>query len=196
MGFIGGGLKERFVERIRGVAPERLLAVPIDVGKHQAAALVCDFYGEVVAAPFSFDLNERGLELFRTAVATAGADRDPAWVRVGLEQAGHYHRTLQARLLDLGFDVALLNPAQVKESRAQDPVRSLKSDERDLGAMAELLIRGKGRPASHPDRQMATQPRSPGTGPPRPGAGTWLPGPPGTVSPRTSASAPEGSPRR
>lgn len=33
MGFIGGDLQERFVERIRGVDPARLLAVPIDVGR-------------------------------------------------------------------------------------------------------------------------------------------------------------------
>ncbi len=37
MGYIGGGLHRAFVERIRGVEPERLLAVPIDVGKHTAA---------------------------------------------------------------------------------------------------------------------------------------------------------------
>ncbi len=47
MGYIGGGLHRSFVERVRGVEPERLLAVPIDVGKRAAAALVCDFWGEV-----------------------------------------------------------------------------------------------------------------------------------------------------
>ena len=34
MGFIGGALQERFTERVRGLDPGRLLAVPIDVGKH------------------------------------------------------------------------------------------------------------------------------------------------------------------
>ena len=33
MGFIGGDLQARFVGRVRGVDPARLLAVPIDVGK-------------------------------------------------------------------------------------------------------------------------------------------------------------------
>lgn len=133
------------------------MAVPIDVGKRTAAALVCDFYGQLVIAPFSFALDERGLELFVPAVAAAEAERGPNWVRVGLESAGHYHQTLLARLRDLAFDVSVLNPAQVKENRAQDLLRSLKSDERDLGAMADLLIRGRGRPVGHVDGAMATQ---------------------------------------
>src|SRR5919108_3136618 len=144
MGYIGGGLQERFVERVRGVEPARLLAVPIDVGKHSAAALVCDFWGEVVTKPFTFPLTEPGVETLTVAVARAEASRDAAWVRAGLEQAGHYHRTLHARLRAGGMDVALLNPAQVKENRNQSLLRSLKSDATDLGAMAELLIRGKG----------------------------------------------------
>src|SRR6266536_6018769 len=157
MGYIGGGLHRAFVERIRGVEPERLLAVPIDVGKHTAAALVCDFWGEVVVAPFTFRLDERGFETFALAVEAAGEERRASWTRVGLEQAGHYHQVLQARLLDHGLDVVLLNPAQVKENRAQALLRSLKSDARDLGAMAELLIRGKGRPAGSVDHAMAAQ---------------------------------------
>ncbi len=151
MGYIGGGLHRAFVERIRGVEPERLLAVPIDVGKHTAAALVCDFWGEVVVAPFMFSLDERGFEMFARAVASAGAERGASWTRVGLEQAGHYHQVLLARLIDHGLDVVLLNPAQVRANRAQDLLRSLKSDVRDLGAMAELLIRGKGHPAGTVD---------------------------------------------
>lgn len=157
MGYIGGSLQEAFVERTRGMDRERLLAVPIDVGKRSAAALVCDFYGQLVTAPFTFALDERGLELFVRAVASAEAERGSTWVRVGVESAGHYHQTLLARLRDLAFDVSVLNPAQVKENRAQDLLRSLKSDARDLGAMAELLIRGKGRPVGPLDGALATQ---------------------------------------
>jgi len=157
MGYIGGGLHRAFVERIRGIESPRLLAVPIDVGKRTAAALVCDFFGEVVVPPFTFDLDEGGFDVFARAVAAAEGRRRAVWTRVGLEQAGHYHRVLLAKLVCSGFDVALVNPAQVKENRAQDLLRSLKSDARDLGAMAELLIRGKGRPAGTVDEDMAAQ---------------------------------------
>jgi transposase len=148
MGFIGGDLRESFIGRIKGADPGQLLAVPIDVGKHSAAAMVCDFWGEIVAPPFDFELNERGFDDFVVKLARAEAERDASWVRVGLEQAGHYHRPLQARLESHGLEVTLFNPAQVNANRNQDLLRSLKSDAIDLAAMAELLIRGKGRRSS------------------------------------------------
>jgi transposase len=75
MGFIGEDLRERFIGRVKGADPGRLLAVPIDVGKHSAAALVCDFWGEIVAPPFMFELNERGFQNFAVIVARAEAER-------------------------------------------------------------------------------------------------------------------------
>lgn len=156
MGFVGGALQERFVEQVRGVEPGRLLAVPIDVGKHSASALVCDFWGEVVAEPFVFELNESGFERFRGTVARADAARDAALVRVGVEQAGHYHRTLLARLTEeAGIDTVVLNPAQVQANRAQSLLRTVKSDAKDLGAIAELLARGKGRAPEAGDEAIA-----------------------------------------
>lgn len=157
MRFIGGTQQEEFVARIRDAARDRLLAAPIDVGKHTAVALVCDFWGEIVVPEFEFDLNEAGFKAFRTELARAESRRDAALVRVGLEQAGHYHDTLLARLQTEGLDVSVLNPAQVKENRSQDLLRSLKSDLRDLGAMAELITRGKGRAPSIEDGPLARQ---------------------------------------
>jgi transposase len=157
LGFIGGARQAEFVERIRGADRGRLLAAPIDVGKHTAATMVCDFWGEVVVSPFEFELNEAGFAELRAALARAEAQRDAAWVRIGLEQAGHYHDALQSRLLCEGLEVVMLNAVQVKENRNQDLLRHLKSDVRDLAAMAELLIRGKGRPAPVEDGPLARQ---------------------------------------
>lgn len=157
MPFIGGDLQHDLSSRIRDSERARLLAVPIDVGKRRASSLICDFWGEVIVAPFEFPLNEIGFRDFATAVARASAARDALWVRVGLEQAGHYHLPLLARLRQGNFDVALFNPAQVSANRAQDLLRSLKSDARDLGAIGDLLIRGRGRNAREQDPEMAQQ---------------------------------------
>jgi len=117
-----------------------------------AMALVADHYGEIVIAPFEFDLTETGFLSLAAAIARAEASRSPEIVRVGVESAGHYHRTLVARLRAGGFEVVELNPAAVKEARSQQLLRRLKSDARDLGAMAELMIRGGGRcPAERTD---------------------------------------------
>jgi transposase len=157
MAFIGGVQQEEFVRQLRGKDPERLLAVPIDVGKHSAAALVCDFWGRLVVEPFTFALDEPGFRVFRAAVARAEAQRQALVVRVGLEQAGHYHRPLEAKLRSDGLEVALFNPSQVANNRAQDLLATLKSDVRDLGAMAELLIRGRGRVTGEFDAKLLEQ---------------------------------------
>jgi transposase len=143
--------------RVRGVDPRRCLVVPVDVGKWSAMALVADHHGEVVVAPFEFKLDEPGVRQLLSAIAVAVTERDAVVCRVGVESAGHYHRTLVARLRAGGVEVVELNPAAVKQARAQQLLRRLKSDERDLGAMAELLVRGAGRLPQVRDDAMAAQ---------------------------------------
>jgi transposase len=120
-------------------------------------ALIADHQGEVVVAPFEFRLDEPGVRELLSVIEAAMSDRVAVVCRVGVESAGHYHRTLVARLRASGVEVVELNPAAVKEARAQQLLRRLKSDERDLGAMAELLVRGAGRLPRVRDDAMAAQ---------------------------------------
>lgn len=143
--------------RVRDVDPRRCVVVPVDVGKWSAMALVADHHGEVLRAPFEFRLDEPGVCELLAAIASASDEVGAVVCRVGVESAGHYHRTLVARLRSGGVEVVELNPAAVKESRAQQLLRRLKSDERDLGAMAELMIRGAGRLPQIRDDAMAAQ---------------------------------------
>jgi transposase len=55
--FAGGNAQAGYVDRIRGLEPQRCLVVPVDVGKRAAAALVADHYGQIITAPFEFDLS-------------------------------------------------------------------------------------------------------------------------------------------
>jgi transposase len=155
--FVGGDLQARFMARVRDVDPRRCLVVPVDVGKWSAMALVADHFGEVVRAPSEFRLDEPGVRWLLSLIAGAANDVDAVVCRVGVESAGHYHRTLVARLRGDGVEVVELNPAAVKEARSQQLLRRLKSDERDLGAMAELMIRGSGRLPQIRDDAMAAQ---------------------------------------
>ncbi|MGH9094795.1 MAG: IS110 family transposase [Acidimicrobiales bacterium] len=150
-------MQAQFMARVRGRDLSRCLVVPVDVGKSMAMALVADHYGEMVVAPFEFQLTETGFTSLAAAVARAEALRSAEIVRVGVESAGHYHRTLVARLRAGGYEVVELNPAAVKEARAQQLLRRLKSDARDLGAMAELMIRGGGRAPAVRTDALATQ---------------------------------------
>ena len=157
MRYVGGDLQGRFMVRVRGVDPQRCLAVPVDVGKWSGMALVADHHGEVVVAPFEFGLDEPGVGSLLGVIDAAVGERDAVVCRVGVESAGHYHRNLVARLRAGGVEVVELNPSAVKEARAQQLLRRLKSDERDLGAMAELLVRGAGRLPQVRDEAMAAQ---------------------------------------
>lgn len=143
--------------RVRGADPAACLVVPVDVGKWSAMALVADHHGEIVVAPFEFGLDEPGVRRLLSVIEVQVADRHAVLCRVGVESAGHYHRTVVARLRAAGVEVVELNPAQVKEARSQQLFRRLKSDERDLGAMAELLIRGAGRLPQVRDDALASQ---------------------------------------
>jgi Transposase len=59
-------------------------------------------------------------------------------------------------LIGEGVPACRRGPLSVRAG-GQSPLRSLKCDATDLGAMAELLIRGKGHPAAPIDDAMATQ---------------------------------------
>jgi transposase len=155
--FVGGELQGEFMRRVRGIDPDRCLVVPVDVGKTMAMSLVADHYGEMVIDPFEFDLTESGVADLITAITKAERLRAAVVVRVGVEAAGHYHRTVVARLRRAGLEVVELNPGAVKQARAQQLLRALKSDARDLGAMAELLIRGAGRPPEQRDEALSAQ---------------------------------------
>jgi transposase len=144
--FVGGALQAEFMARVRDVDPSRCLVAPIDIGKWSAMALVADHYGKVIVEPFEFALTESGVQTLLVAVARAEAIRQAEVCRVGVECTGHYHRTLVSRLGAAGLEVVQLNPAAVKEARCQQLLRTLKSGTRDLGAMAELMVRGGGRP--------------------------------------------------
>jgi transposase len=146
MQFIGGGSQQEYAERTRGLDPSRCLAAGIDVGKYEALCLVADHRGEVIGEALTFPLNEPGVRALEAQLAVAVAVRAAVSVRIGVETAGHYHRTVVSRLIGAGHDVVELNPAHVKAARAQQGSRRLKTDLRDAAAILDLVISGSGRP--------------------------------------------------
>jgi transposase len=68
-----------------------------------------------------------------------------AWVNVGVEAAGHYHRPLLTAGWPVSWEVLELNPGHVTEQRRVMGKRT-KTDVIDLQAMTELLLAGRGQP--------------------------------------------------
>ena len=71
--------------RIAEIPAAKRLVVPVDVGKHEAMALVADAAGEQLVAPFVFALDRPGLADFVERVQRAADGRDGVRVEVGVE---------------------------------------------------------------------------------------------------------------
>jgi transposase len=129
--------------RSSGVRLEDLVAVPVDVGKHAAMASVLDFTGAVLAKPFEFDLDRRGVEILVSRVRAA-APATVSLVRVGVEAAGHYHLPLVGGALPCEWELRLLNPGHVAMQRKANGQRGVKTDRVDLAAITDLVLAGRG----------------------------------------------------
>jgi len=149
---VHGAQVQQLVAQTRGVPPERLVAVPVDVGKAAAMALVCDFTGEVLAGRFEFPISRAGVAELVGRVQAVRAARPVDLVRVGIEAAGHYHRPLTAAgVLPGDWQLVELNPAQVTAQRRSNGQRGVKTDTVDLAAICDLLLAGRGIPLGRTD---------------------------------------------
>jgi transposase len=145
---VHGAQAQQLAQATRGVDPAELVVVPIDVGKHAAMALVCDFTGELLARPFEFPMTLAGVRLLVDRVQAATHGRAVRLVRVGVEAAGHYHQPLtSAGVLPADWQLIQISPAQVAAQRQLTGRRRLKTDALDLVAISDLLRAGHG--ASH-----------------------------------------------
>ena len=145
MVFVRGVGQAEYVSRMRGVIADRVLLVPVDVGKRSAMAMVANQLGEVVVDPFEFSMDRPGAADLLDRVAAAEELVDAVVVRFGVESAGHYHRTLVETLRVEGVEVVELHPTAVHRARGEMGQLRLKSDLRDLAAMVEVMARGAGR---------------------------------------------------
>lgn len=155
MAFVGGEDQAEFLRLVDVAGATRTVLVGIDVGKHDALALIADGRGELLGDPATFVLDEPGVRSLEAAVDACREERATRVVRFGVEACGHYHRLLVHRLRAAGWDTVDLSPAQVHAARAQMGYRRLKSDLRDAAAMIELLVRGVGRQHNSHDGTIA-----------------------------------------
>jgi hypothetical protein len=85
---VHGAQVQQLVAQTRGVPPERLLVVPVDVGKLAATSLVCDFTGEVLVRRFEFALTQRGWPSWCGGSRRSAAGVAPAWSGSGSRPLG------------------------------------------------------------------------------------------------------------
>jgi hypothetical protein len=91
---VHGAQAQQLAQTTRGVDPAQLVAVPVDVGKHTAMALVCEVTGELLARPFAFLMTmARGEAAGRAGPGGQLRPSGPAGPG-RVEAAGHDHQPL------------------------------------------------------------------------------------------------------
>lgn len=121
------------------------VVVAIDVGKAEFAFSVTDASRTLLLKP------RTGCPMTASSLAQVVAEVSRvvpagAWVKVGIEAAGHYHLPLLNASWPSGWEVLELNPGHVTEQRRVLGKRTIKTDVIDLQAMTELLLTGRGQP--------------------------------------------------
>lgn len=137
---------QAFADQIRGIPPERILCVSLDIHKYFHVVMLHNALGELVAPTFEIDIFQTGFDQLCQAITDAKAKTQAQLVLLGMEPSSHYFENLARHLLAKNQPVTLINSLAVKHNRDQQMMKREKDDEIDTAAIGDLLRRGEGSP--------------------------------------------------
>lgn len=141
---------QAFADLIRGISPERILCVSLDISKYFHVAMIHNGLGEIVTPTFEVDIYQSGFDQLCQALEQAKVRRSAQVVLIGMEPTSHYFENLARHLLAHSQPVTLINSFAVKQNREQQLMRREKTDQIDVAAIGDLLRRGEGSPYQPP----------------------------------------------
>jgi len=141
---VKGRRGEKFRAKIKGLKAGEIIGVAIDVSKSFYRVIIFNLKGDLLREPFEVDVLKRGYRDLLSEVNKAVKQWKAKKVFWVMEPTACYHHNLARHLVGNGQEVIFLNPSQVASNRDQTMLHGLKSDDIDLGAIADLLIRGEG----------------------------------------------------
>lgn len=109
----------------------------IDIAKFTHVATGVSSDGEILIPTFSFANDANGFALLDAALAPFDRDK----LLIGLESTAHYAENVIAHLLELGFQVAYINPLATASLRNAG-IRKTKTDKIDSLLIVKALILG------------------------------------------------------
>ncbi len=124
------------------VTPTTLI-VAIDMAKYNPKALICDYQGTILEAPFVFGPHQLGVQTVIQRAETWRVQVGATQVIVGIEPTGRYHEPVVRQLAAHGWAVRLLSTTMTAEERQADHRRS-KTDPIDLMAIARCVLNARG----------------------------------------------------
>jgi transposase len=140
---VQGRRGEAFVRLIRGVPRDRIACVSIDVHKYYHQVMIHNDYGEILVPSFRIDVFQSGFDRLCEVIEEAVAEHDIQVLFIGMEPTGHYYENLARHMNSRYPHLRLVNSYAVKETRKQSMLRTEKTDDIDLGAIGDLVLRNK-----------------------------------------------------
>jgi transposase len=117
-----------------------LFYIGIDIAKNNHEASVIDETGKALCESISFSNSQNGCEKLFKLFNKLKATKDNSII--GLEATGHYWLSLYSYLVDLGYDLKVINPIQSNSFRKMY-IRQTKTDSKDAYIIAQIMRFGE-----------------------------------------------------
>lgn len=114
--------------------------VGIDIAKRNHEASVIDSEGKPLSNSISFANSKEGCDKLLVLFEKLGVNGDNSVI--GMEATGHYWLSLYSYLLELGYDLKVINPIQSDAFRKMS-IRKTKTDSKDSLNIAQIMRFGE-----------------------------------------------------
>lgn len=112
----------------------------IDIAKNKHEASIVDAEGKALVDSLSFTNTKEGCEKLVSLLDKLSIPSDD--VIIGMEATGHYWLSVYAFLLELGYEVKVINPIQSEAFRKMY-IRQTKNDSKDSFLIAQIMRFGQ-----------------------------------------------------
>ena len=112
----------------------------IDIAKYKHEATVIDESGKALLDSISFSNTKEGCEKLLALFERLGISKSE--LLIGMEATGHYWLSVHAFLLDLEYEVKVINPIQSEAFRKMY-IRQTKNDSKDSFIIAQIMRFGQ-----------------------------------------------------
>lgn len=124
--------------------------VGIDIAKNNHEASIINEKGVLLSESISFSNSQNGCDKLLKLMERFAADKENTII--GMEATGHYWLSVYSYLLELGFDLKVINPIQ-SESFRKMYIRQTKNDSKDSFIIAQIMRFGQFSESSFSDEK-------------------------------------------
>lgn len=141
---IGGNKGNTLTEHLKSTDLEKIMIVPIEIGKSFNKALLADYFGSIYKEPFQFHNSREGISFLHNTISKASQEHKIEKIILALEATGHYYQKPAASIYEQGYkNLFVLNPLSTAQCRKAGLTWS-KDDDVDLCAIGQGLLSGYG----------------------------------------------------